>query len=131
MSDKFKDKYRISSARLHNWDYRWNASYFITICTQDRNNYFGAIENGKMILSKQGILADVLWQEIKNHAKNIDLDEFIVMPNHIHGIVILTGNDGVHVETRHALSLLRRINLQPLFTIYSIKNICEDFATIV
>ncbi|MFT4018000.1 MAG: hypothetical protein QM668_13625, partial [Agriterribacter sp.] len=102
MSDKFQNKYRIASTRLQNWDYRWNAPYFITICTLNREYYFGEIETGKMVLSKQGILADVLWHEIKNHAKNIDLDEFVIMPNHIHGILILTGNDGVHVETRHA-----------------------------
>ncbi|MCC6289779.1 MAG: transposase [Chitinophagaceae bacterium] len=118
MSDKFQNKYRIASTRLQNWDYRWNAPYFITICTQNREKYFGEIENGKMILSKQGMLADVLWYEIQHHAKNIDLDEFVVMPNHIHGILILNGNDGKHgndggnnrndgdnVETRHALSL--------------------------
>ncbi|MBX2923118.1 MAG: hypothetical protein KF746_13045 [Chitinophagaceae bacterium] len=64
-----------------------------------------------MHLSKQGILADVFWHEIKNRAKNVDLDEFTVMPNHIHGILMLNnttgGNDdgtGI-VEARHALSL--------------------------
>lgn len=111
MSDKFQNKYRITSTRLQNWDYSWNAAYFITICTQNREHYFGEIENNKMVLSKQGILADVLWYEIQHHAKNIDLDEFVVMPNHIHGILILNGNGGNDhndddiVETRHALSL--------------------------
>ena len=88
MSDKFQNKYRIASTRLQNWDYRWNVPYFVTICTQNREHYFGEIINHKMHLSKQGVLAHVFWYEIKNHAENIDLDEFIVMPNHIHGIVI-------------------------------------------
>ena len=46
-----------------------------------------------MQLSHLGILADVLWYEIKNHAKYLELDEFVVMPNHVHGILILNGND--------------------------------------
>lgn len=57
-------------------------------------HYFGEIENKKMILSNMGVIADLMWHEIKNHAKNITLGEFVVMPNHIHGILILNG-DGV------------------------------------
>ena len=65
-----------------------------------------------MKLSSVGIIADVFWHEIKNHARNIELDEYIVMPNHVHGIIILNGNDkikpdnasSINVETRHALS---------------------------
>jgi REP element-mobilizing transposase RayT len=119
MEEKFKNKYRTDSSRLQNWDYRWMGAYFITICTKNREHYFGKIEDGKMVLSNAGVLANVFWQEIKNHAKNIKLGEFVVMPNHIHGILILTeyyrdgnnGNDGnnvnnrLNVETRHALSL--------------------------
>lgn len=119
MSDKFQNKYRIPSARLPNWDYGWDAAYFITICTKDRECYFGEIENGSMNLSKIGVIADILWYEIKNHAKNIELGDFVVMPNHIHGIIVLNGNHKIDatggseissdvstdVETRHALSL--------------------------
>jgi len=70
----------------------WSGAYFITICTQNRECYFGEIKNKKMILSPTGAIADVLWYEIKNHVKNIELGEFVVMPNHIHGILILNGN---------------------------------------
>jgi len=90
--DKYKNKYRIPSARLQNWDYRWAGAYFITICTQNREYYFGDIINGKMQLSNIGVIADILWHEIKNHAQNVELGEFIVMPNHIHGILILNNN---------------------------------------
>ncbi|MBP6558014.1 MAG: transposase [Flavobacterium sp.] len=113
MDDKFKNKYRISSARLQNWDYASEGAYFITICTKDRLHYFGEIENDKMILSNIGVIADLMWYEIKNHTKNIELGEFVVMPNHIHGILILNNNNQLpnipsnvsNVETRHALSL--------------------------
>ena len=93
--DKFQNKYRIPSARHQNWDYRWDGAYFITICTKDRQHYFGKIENGKMILSNVGILADVFWHEIKNHNKNVELGEFVVMPNHVHDILILNNNETV------------------------------------
>ena len=93
--EKFRGKYRIASARLQSWDYGSNGMYFITVCTGDRNHFFGEVVQGKMILSHVGIIADVLWYEIKNHAKNIELGEFVVMPNHVHGILILdnSGNN--------------------------------------
>jgi REP element-mobilizing transposase RayT len=106
MSGKFRNKYRIASTRLQNWNYGWDAAYFVTICTKDRICYFGNVGEGKMQLSEIGVIANVMWYEIKNHAKNVELDAFIVMPNHVHGIIILNGNDHVdNVETTHALSL--------------------------
>jgi hypothetical protein len=80
MNNKFKNKYRIQSIRLQNWDYGWNGLYFVTICTKNRKCFFGDIVDGKMNLSRIGIIADILWYEIKNHAQNIELDEFTVMP---------------------------------------------------
>jgi REP element-mobilizing transposase RayT len=112
MTDKFQNTYRIASARLPGWDYGWNAPYFVTICTKDRECFFGEIVNGEMNLSKTGVIADLMWYEIKNHAKGVELGEFIVMPNHVHGIITLNGDSGVQndhpdstVETTHALSL--------------------------
>lgn len=91
--EKFKGKYRIPSARLQTWDYGWDGAYFITICTKNRINYFGRITNRKMELSHIGIVADILWYEIKNHAERLELGAFVVMPNHVHGILILNNND--------------------------------------
>jgi REP element-mobilizing transposase RayT len=92
MSKKFLNKYRIASARLQSWNYGWAGAYFITICTANRKHYFGHIEKGKMQLSPIGQIADMLWHEIPNHSKNAALHAFVVMPNHIHGILILTAN---------------------------------------
>jgi len=105
--DKFQNKYRLQSARQQKWDYRSVGAYFITICTHGRECYFGKITNGKMKLSEVGILADVFWYEIKNHEKNVNLGEFVVMPNHIHGILVLTTDyrEPPIVETLHATSL--------------------------
>ena len=114
---KFQNKYRISSIRAQWWDYGWNGAYFITICTQDREHYFGEIQNDKMVLSEVGIIADILWHQIPIHHKNVELGDFVVMPNHIHGILIIgkqstnididnvnNTNNGDNVETGHALS---------------------------
>jgi REP element-mobilizing transposase RayT len=92
MADKFQDRYRIPSACLQNWDYRRNAAYFITICTAGRVCCFGHVGDGKMHLSHLGIIADILWHEIINHARNVELDAYVFMPNHIHGILILNGD---------------------------------------
>ena len=67
MPDKFRDKYRIPSSRLQNWDYSDNGYYFITICTKERKHYFGEIINLKMQLSKIGEIAKKYWLEIQNH----------------------------------------------------------------
>ena len=100
MKEKFRGKYRNESARLKNWDYGSDAAYFITICTKDRIHFFGEIENGKMQVTSAGAIAHVLWHEIKNHAKNVELGEFVVMPNHVHGILILQGNDKYLTDDR-------------------------------
>lgn len=85
----FDNKYRIESTRLKNWDYAKQAAYFITICSKDKKHYFGKIENDKMNYSPIGAIADVLWHEMKKHKENMELGEYVIMPNHIHGILIL------------------------------------------
>ena len=105
-TDKFRNKYRIPLARKPNWDYRWQAVYFITICTQHRLHYFGNIENGIMILSATGQIATTHWFDIPNHFPFIELINFVVMPNHVHGLLqIRENNNDVVVETLHATSL--------------------------
>ena len=106
MSDKYKGRYRIESARLKNWDYGWNAAYFVTICTHGREHYFGDIIDGRMQLSEIGHLANKYWSEIPKHFPFVELDSFVVMPNHVHGIVIINKpNDERYVETQNFASL--------------------------
>lgn len=113
---KFQNQYRIPSTRLQNWDYAKDGAYFITICTDNRQHYFGEIVEGKMQLSPIGVIADVLWYEIKIHAKNIELGEFVVMPNHVHGILLLSGNDEF-VRNVDAVETTQALSLQPKTTI--------------
>lgn len=128
--DKFRNKYRIPSTRLQNWDYRWAAMYFITICTQKREHYFGKIENENMVLSQIGVIADILWYEIKKHSENVELGEFVVMPNHVHGILVITkndnDNDNNNVETGHALSLQSQQSQQPTIGQQRFQNIGKN-----
>jgi putative transposase len=106
MMEKFKGKYRIESNRLKGWDYSSNAMYFITICTHDRFHFFGEIENHKMVLSEMGEMAQKYWLEIPDHFPFVKLDAFVVMPNHVHGIIeIAKNNDGRNVETQYFASL--------------------------
>ncbi|MDR6968813.1 REP element-mobilizing transposase RayT [Flavobacterium arsenatis] len=93
MPDKYQNKYRIPSARLKNWDYASNGAYFITICTKDRKHYFGEITNGEMELSPIGELAHQFWNEIPAHFPFVELGNFVVMPNHMHGILIISHNN--------------------------------------
>ena len=86
---KFRNKYRIPSNRLKNWDYGSNSAYFITICTKNREYFFGEINNGKMQLNELGKNAVQFWMEIPNHFPFIELGNFVIMPNHTHGILII------------------------------------------
>ena len=85
----FKNKYRIESSRLKGWDYRTPGYYFVTICTENREHYFGQISGGSMHLSAVGEIAAQYWREIPLHHVNGELGEFVVMPNHVHGIVLI------------------------------------------
>jgi len=109
---KFKNQYRIPSARLRSWDYGQNGAYFVTICTKNRECYFGAIENGNMIISEIGHIAGKYWAEIPNHFPFVQLGKFIIMPNHVHGIIIIdkSDNDGNAVETQNFASLQQQHN---------------------
>jgi len=89
MCSLFRNKYRIESTRYRGYDYSSPGKYFITICTKNKISYFGEVVNGKMILSELGQIAEKFWLEIPGHFPNIDLDEFIIMPDHIHGIIII------------------------------------------
>lgn len=87
--DKFQDKYRIPSHRLRGWDYSSNACYFITIVTQNRDCVLGRIENNNMILSDFGTIANTEWHESFKIRSELFLDEFIIMPNHLHALIVL------------------------------------------
>jgi len=87
---KNKKKPNRRSIRLKHYDYSQPGLYFITICTQNKENLFGKIENGKMILNDAGTMVNRIWLEIPTIFANTRLHQYIVMPNHFHAIVEIT-----------------------------------------
>jgi len=92
------------SIRLKGWDYSNPGLYFVTANTKNRVNHFGSIRNGIMGLSIHGCLVHYYWNQIPDQFEGVELDEFIAMPDHIHGIVAITGGDiipGVQNDEQH------------------------------
>jgi REP element-mobilizing transposase RayT len=83
------DRPHRSSTRLQHYDYSQAGAYFVTICTQDRACLFGAIENGAMVLNEYGCVVRDEWLKTAESRAEIKMGEFVVMPNHFHGIVVI------------------------------------------
>lgn len=81
------------SIRLPGFDYSQFGAYFITICSQNREELFGEIVNGEMVLNDYGELVQFTWNDLVNHMTGIELGEFVIMPNHVHGIVMIVGDE--------------------------------------
>jgi REP element-mobilizing transposase RayT len=90
------------SIRLKSYDYSLAGAYFITVCTQDRACSLGEIVNGEMRLNDAGEIAVSVWREISEHFPSVATDEFVVMPNHIHGILVVAD---ASVRATHASPL--------------------------
>jgi REP element-mobilizing transposase RayT len=93
LQQKFKGKYRIPSTRWATWTYGNNTACFVTLCMANRACDFGSITNGNMFLTPLGRSALYCWNEIPAHFPFVDLGEFAVMPNHVHGIVTINKPD--------------------------------------
>ena len=85
------------SPRLRGYDYSQSGAYFVTICTQRRQQLFGDVLDGEMILNDYGKIAAACWTAIPDHHTNVELDLYVIMPNHVHGIVVI--NDGYDSST--------------------------------
>ncbi|MGA0559791.1 transposase [Larkinella sp. VNQ87] len=111
MNDLYKHKYRIPSARLQSWDYGTNGAYFVTICTHDRQHFFGEVRNGDMQFNAAGTIAAEIWQRIPEQFPWVILDEFVIMPNHMHGLLYIDRPDGVNGDgSRDAIN---RVSIDP------------------
>jgi REP element-mobilizing transposase RayT len=80
--------------RLRDYDYSQEGYYFITICTRGRKEFFGDIREGKIDLNRFGETVNQCWYDLPRHYPNSSLDSFVIMPNHIHGIIVID-NDNV------------------------------------
>jgi REP element-mobilizing transposase RayT len=94
LGDRIMKKYpQRKSPRLQGYDYSQSGAYFVTICTHERQHLFGTIEDHSMILNDYGKIASERWYAIPGHYPDVELDAFVVMPNHVHGILCLLGDD--------------------------------------
>jgi len=105
MEGKYRNKYRISSPRLTNWDYGSHGLYFATICTKDRIQYFGEIEmrdeTQSIAFLKPTEIGEVAldnWLQIPQYHPYVEIDEFVIMPDHIHAILFINKPDKINWE---------------------------------
>ncbi len=110
----FNNKYRVDSSRHPIWDYSANAMYFITICTYAKEHFFGDIQNGKMQLSLIGLIAEKFLADIPNHFNYAKIDEYVVMPNHVH-VLLHINNQNSLVETFHHNAFRKGIEDEDIF----------------
>ncbi len=87
------DVHHRHSIRLKGYDYSQPGAYFMTICTHNRACWFGEIVNGKMVLNDAGRMVEKWYFELKNKFPDISGDEYVIMPNHFHAIIINVGAD--------------------------------------
>ncbi len=112
MEGKYKNRYNVSSSRLTGWDYGSNGLYFVTICTKDRVRYFGEIEDNigsdtqnsetqsivSLRMTEIGKIAYDNWERIPTFHPYVELDDFVIMPDHMHGILFINKPDKVSWE---------------------------------
>ncbi|HHT9120528.1 MAG TPA: transposase [Candidatus Hypogeohydataceae bacterium YC41] len=104
------EKHYRRSVRLKEYDYSAKGSYFVTICTKEKKYLLGDVVNGEMILSGIGEIVKQCWIGISNHFSHVQLDKYVILPNHVHGIIVIVGDVGVeNIEPYKRVG-----NIQPL-----------------
>jgi REP element-mobilizing transposase RayT len=88
-------KHHRRSIRLKGYDYSQIGAYFVTMVTKNRVHSLGVVADDLVRLSEVGLKAETFWVEIPNHFPNVELDDYVVMPNHLHGILVITSTVGV------------------------------------
>ena len=103
----FTDRPGRRSTRLRGYDYSRRGHYFVTIVTARRDEVFGAVVDGEMRLSAEGACVAEVWASLPRHYPHVSLDAFVVMPNHIHGIVTFGRDPGQGVERAPLSEIVR------------------------
>src|SRR3989338_3147240 len=103
------------SIRLKGYDYSRNGAYFITVCAQNRTCFFGNIKQGEMILNDAGKMAQDIWIEIPEYYDGIEINAFQIMPNHIHGIIIVGARARPHPHQENSHKKVALADVVPLF----------------
>ena len=96
------------SVRLKGYDYRQSGAYFVTICAFRQGQMFGRIEDGVMFPSAIGHIVEEEWQRTADLRPNVELDAFVLMPNHLHGIVLLQDEDAWKIHSEEGVGPAQR-----------------------
>ena len=110
------DRHHRRSIRLKGYDYSQAGVYFVSVCTQNRECLFGAIVGGEMVLNHAGRMVETVWDRLARRFPDIELDESIILPNHIHGIITIVGAPLVGAQSVDAQSVdvqARRAGTRP------------------
>jgi len=102
------DRHHRRSIRLPEYDYAGAGAYFVTVCASGHGCLFGEVRDGIMVLNRIGEMARDCWSAIPHHFDDVVLDQFVVMPNHIHGIVVMCDggvSEATHMRATHASPL--------------------------
>jgi len=108
------NKHHRRSIRLREYDYSQPGAYFVTICTYQRECVFGHVVNGEMRLNDAGEIARRCWEDIPRHFLLIELDALAVMPNHVHGIIVIRCRGEASAVTIHAAKTPSKSDASPL-----------------
>ncbi len=127
MANKTKIFYR-RSIRLQGFDYSQSGAYFITICTKNHECLFGDIIGGKMFLNEFGKFVKHCWNGIPDHFPDVVLDEFVIMPDHIHGIIVINKKSVIPVRVQN-FEPVQMINQYQHIIPRSIGSIIRGFKT--
>ena len=115
-------RYRSDSIRLPWWDYSQAGWYFVTVCTNKRQCVLGEIVEGSVVLTPAGQIVEEEWWRTVTVRPNVSLDEFVIMPNHLHGILVLNGD---HKKTSH-----RDVSTKSRLKPYSLGAIIGQFKSV-
>ena len=108
LKDYDPEKHHRRSIRLKGYDYSRPGAYFLTICTHNRDPMFGQVVDGEMVLNRYGRIVLSDWGKLPDHHPYIELRAFIVMPNHVHGILMVKDTDLEAVKRRSVSDIMRR-----------------------
>ena len=129
MSDD-SEKYRHRSIRLKEYDYSSAGWYFVTICAHKRECVFGHVSKGDVVLSQIGRIVMESWEWLPQQYPYVDLDEWVIMPNHLHGIIIINDN-----RRKGGSRTAPTVNVKPLggligaFKTVSTKRVRQEFGS--
>lgn len=125
-----RDVHRRRSIRLRGFDYSQPGAYFITVCTHQRAPLFGDVVNGAMVLNAAGVIVDTVWRDMPNHFPLVALGEYVVMPNHFHGIVHIVGEKPVGAPLVGALDAMGNVMGAPTRGAPTVGNVVGTFKSL-